>query len=110
MGVDISVRYEGLRREGNGNVVGKVVLRVSGKILGKSFDIPVDARNFNFPQGGDQAIYDQEFSAGVAKAKVTASVHEHTAGQCCIQGHVHVDGPIGGGIGKDLDPNCQAIT
>src|SRR4051794_18629888 len=43
MGVDISVRFEGLRREGNGNVAGKITLRVSGNILGQNFDIPVDA-------------------------------------------------------------------
>ena len=108
MGVDISVRFDGLRRE-SGNVVGKVELKVSGDIVGHSFDIPVDARNFTFLTGGEKDIYDQEFSAGVIKAKVTAKVHEHTAGQCCIQGHVHVSGPIGGGIGKDLDPNCQPI-
>lgn len=109
MGVDISVRFENLHRE-SGNVVGKVTLKVSGDILGRDFDIPVDARNFSFLNGGEEQIYDQEFSAGIFKAKVTATVHEKTAGQCCIQGHVHVDGPIGGGIGKDLDPNCQPIS
>lgn len=109
MGVDISVRFENLHREASGNVAGKVTLRVSGSILGQDFDIPVDARNFDFPRSGEQPIYDQDFSAGIFKAKVTATVHERNAGQCCIQGHVHVDGPIGGGVGKDLDPNCQVI-
>jgi len=109
VGIDISVRFEGLRREGNGNVAGKIVLRVSGNILGQDFDIPIDARNFSFARGGEQQVYDQEFGADAFKAKVTATVHERTTGQCCVQGHVHVDGPIGGGIGKDLDPNCQSI-
>lgn len=108
MGIDISVRFESLRRQGS-NVVGKVVLKISGDIAGQDFDVPVDARNFSFPNGGEQQVYNQDFGAGVFKTKVTATVHERTAGQCCIQGHVHIDGPIGGGIGKDLDPNCQPI-
>ena len=109
MGIDISVIFEGLRREVEGNVTGKINLRVSGDILGQKFDIPVDARNFNFPRGGEQKIYDQDFGVSPFEAKVTATVHERTAGQCCVQGHVHVKGPIGGGIGTDLDPNCQPI-
>lgn len=108
MGIDVSVRFEGLRREG-GNVVGKITLRVSGNVVGRDFDIPVDARNFNFPSGGEQQVYDQDFGSDPFKAKVTATVHERTAGQCCVQGHVHVSAPIGGGIGTDLDPNCQPI-
>lgn len=106
--LDVSVRFEGLRRE-DGNVVGKITLRVSGNILGKQYDVPIDARNFSFPSGSEQKIYDQDFESGVFKAKVTATVHERTATQCCVQGHVHVDGPIGGGIGKDLAPNCHSI-
>lgn len=105
MGIDVSVRYENLRRKPNGDVNGKITLRVSGSVLGKDFDIPVDARNFDFPQGGEQQVYDQDFGP----AKVTATVHERNAGKCCIQGHVHVSTGIGGGIGKDLDPNCQTI-
>ena len=109
MGVDISVRFEGLHREGSGNVVGKITLRVSGDVLGQDFDIPVDARNFDFPRSGEQQVYDQDFGASSFSAKVTATVHERTAGQCCVQGHVHISAPIGGGIGKDLDPNCHPI-
>jgi len=109
MGIDFSVRFEELARQPNGNVKGKVTLRVSGKVLGQDFDQQLDARNFEFPQGGEQEVYDQDFDIGVLNLKVTASVHEQNAGQCCIQGHAHVDGPIGGGVGKDLDPNCQPI-
>ena len=109
MSIDVSVRYETLHRGPGGSVVGKVELRVSGSVLGQNFDIPVDARNFDFPRGSEQAIYDQDFSAGSFSVKVTATVHERRAGQCCLQGHVHVSAPIGGGVGKDLDENCQAI-
>lgn len=114
MSLDISVSFDELKRGGNGEVIGKVALHVKIEALGKSVDIPVDARNFNFPREGEQTnLYDQNFpkDGDVAgfKAKVTASVYEKPAGQCCIKGHVHVDGPIGGGIGKDLDPNCKAI-
>ena len=108
MGIDFSVRFEDLRREGRGNVAGKITLRVSGDILGQDFDIPIDARNFNFPRGGDQQVYNQDFTAGVFTATVTATVHEHTAGQCCVQGHVDV-AALGTDIGRDLDPNCQPI-
>ena len=112
MGVlDISVRYDDLKRASNGNVTGKITLRVSGSVLGKDYDIPIDARNFDFPRGGEQKVYDQEFGVEVLgleiKVHVLATVHEHTAGQCCVQGRA--EGKVGVTIGKDLDPNCAAI-
>ena len=113
MGVlDISVRYEGLHREPNGNVKGKVVLKLSGNVLSKDYDFNIDARNFDFPKGGEaKDIYNQDFGVKVfgieLAVNVKATVHEHTAGQCCIQGRVEAKSPID--VGKDLDPNCQPI-
>ncbi|MCF4130320.1 hypothetical protein [Methylobacterium sp. SyP6R] len=101
MALDISVRFSNVRREANRNVAGSVKLEVSA--LGNTYQI--DGRDFNFPEGGEQQIYDQDFGP----VKVTASVYERPAGQCCIRGHVHVSTPIGGGIGKDLDENCTPI-
>lgn len=109
MSLDISVRFENVSRGADGSVSGKVNLTVSGSVLGQDFDFPVDARNFSFPQGGEQQVYDQSFSAGVFSLKLTASVYESGGNQCCIRGHAHVDAPIGGGIGKDLDENCTPI-
>lgn len=109
MGIDVSVRFEELRREANGNVKGKVLLKLSGDIAGHSFDQQIDGRNFDFPKDGEQAIYDQEFDVAVLKAKVTAKVYEKPSGQCCIQGNVELKGPLGIGGSKELDPNCHPI-
>lgn len=110
MGIDTKVDFEELRREQpSGNVAGKVVLKIYGDLAGIDFDQTLEKKDFNFPRGGEQEIYKLEFKFKILDFKITAKVHEQNAGQCCVQGHVHVDAPIGGGIGKDLDPNCHPI-
>lgn len=110
MGVNTKVEFSDLHRDqASGNVTGNVVLKVYGDLAGVSFDHSLENRAFNFPKGGEQEVYRKEFQIKILTFILTAKVHEHTAGQCCIQGHIHVDAPIGGGIGKDLDPNCHAI-
>jgi len=114
--INTKVTFEPLRRESNGNVAGTLVLKIYGNWDGDDFDHNADSKDFSFPRGGEQNIDEFKFDIPIKiillEVTLSAKVHEKTAGQCCVQGHVHVKPkfpPIGGGIGKDLDPNCHPI-
>lgn len=109
MGIDSKIEFENLHREENNNVAGSVALKVYGEIAGYDFNKTLEKKEFNFPREGEQEVYKLEFKVKALNFKITAKIYEKPAGQCCIQGHVHVDAPVGGGIGKDLDPNCHPI-
>ncbi len=109
MSINSKADFEGLRREANGNVAGAVVLRIYGEFAQTHFDETLERKDFNFPQGGEQEVYRTEFMVDTLVFTLLAKVHEQTAGQCCMHGSIHLHGPVGGGVGEDLDPSCQAI-
>lgn len=107
MSLDTRVDFSGLHRLADGRVAGDVVLAVTGSVAG----IPLsfhDSKPFDFPRNGAQEVLNIVVPVNRLSLRVTAKVYERD-NQCCVQGHIHVDAPIGGGIGKDLDANCHPI-
>lgn len=111
------VAFEGVARQPNGNVKGKVALVVYGDWNGDDFEHKVESKDFDFAKGGNQTVAEFEIPFTIkivsGKLKLSAIVHEENEGQCCIKGHAHFTPevpPVGGGIGEDITTdNCTAI-